>query len=46
MLNSARQHFDRGGRAAPWLGLSTHLFVKLPRPGDSEVSCHLLLLPV
>jgi len=32
------------------LGLGTHLFVKIPRPGDSEVtfafiesSCHLLL---
>jgi len=32
------------------LGLGTHLFVKVPRPGDSEVtflvfesSCHLLL---
>jgi len=33
------------------LGLGTHLFVKVPRPGESEVtflvfelSCHLLLL--
>jgi len=33
------------------LGLGTHLFVKVPRPGDSErtisvfeSSCHLLLL--
>jgi len=32
------------------IGLGTHLFVKVPRPGDSEVSfsvfkssCHLLL---
>jgi len=21
-----------------WLGLGTHLFVKVPRPGDSEVT--------
>jgi len=33
-----------------WVGLGTHLFVKVPRPGDSDVtfsvlksSCHLLL---
>jgi len=35
---------------AKQIGLGTHLFIKVPRPGDSEVtfsvfesSCHLLL---
>jgi len=39
-----------GTSQRPDIGLGTHLFVKVPRPGDSEVtflvfesSCHLLL---
>jgi len=45
--SSRPEHFSSG---LGFLGLGTHLFVKITRPGDSEVtfsvfesSCHLLL---
>jgi len=49
-LSSVTSKRCPSSRFAPGLGLGTYLFVKVPRPGDNDVtfpvfesSCHLLL---